>query len=101
MEVIFAVVDADTLTQLVANFGPLAGVVLFFIWRDWKREDTLSARVEKLETYQRETLSSLIERAITALAQNAECLRWVTRSMDPPVNHHRPPVDKLLKPPKG
>jgi len=97
MEVIFAVVDADTLTQLVANFGPLAGVVLFFIWRDWKREDTLSARVEKLETYQRETLTSLIERAITALAQNAECLKWATRSIDPPVNCYRPPVDESPK----
>jgi len=68
--------------NLIANFGPLAGVVLFFIWRDWKREDTLSTRVEKLEDYQRETLANLVERSITALAQNAECLSWVARIIE-------------------
>lgn len=70
------------LTELLANFGPLVGIVLFFIWRDWKREDALSARVEKLEDYQRDTLVHLVERSTTALAQNAECLSWVAHVME-------------------
>jgi hypothetical protein len=80
MELIFASNGAGMLTELAANFGPLIGIVLFFIWRDWKREDALSNRVEKLEDYQRETLVNLVERSTTALVQNAECLTWVARA---------------------
>jgi hypothetical protein len=73
---------SDLIANMVSNFGPLVGIVLFFIWRDWKREDALSARVEKLEDYQRDTLVNLIERSTTALGQNAECLSWVARVME-------------------
>lgn len=82
METLFATFGSDMFTDLIANFGPLIGIVLFFIWRDWKREDALSTRVEKLEDYQRDTLFSLVERSTTALAQNAECLSWVARVME-------------------
>lgn len=82
MEQIFATNGAEILTELASNFGPLIGIVLFFIWRDWKREDILSTRVEKLEDYQRETLVDLVERSTTALAQNAECLSWVARATE-------------------
>lgn len=68
--------------ELLTSFGPLIGIVLFFIWRDWKREDALSTRVEKLEDYQRDTLVNLVEQSTTALAQNAECLSWVARVME-------------------
>lgn len=70
------------LADLAAKFGPLIGIVLFFIWRDWKREDILTTRVGNLEDYQRDTLVSLVERSTTALAQNAECLKWVCRVME-------------------
>jgi hypothetical protein len=82
MEIFFAVVGSDMLPDLIANFGPLVGIVLFFIWRDWKREDALSTRVEKLEDYQRDTLVNLVERSTIALAQNAECLNWVAHVME-------------------
>jgi hypothetical protein len=82
MEPIFAAFGADMWTELIANFGPLVGIVLFFIWRDWRREDALTKRVEKLEDYQRDTLVNLVERSTTALAQNAECLSWVARVME-------------------
>ncbi len=82
METLFAAFGSDMFTDLIANFGPLIGIVLFFIWRDWKREDALSSRVEKLEDYQRDTLFNLVERSTTALAQNAECLSWVARVME-------------------
>ncbi len=82
METLFAALGSDMFTDLINNFGPLIGIVLFFIWRDWKREDALSSRVEKLEDYQRDTLFNLVERSTIALAQNAECLRWVARVME-------------------
>jgi len=82
MMILFAGFGTDMWVDLLANFGPLVGVVLFFIWRDWKREDALSARVERLEQYQHETLLNLVERSTTVLAQNAECLSWVARVME-------------------
>jgi len=86
-------------TGLISNFGPLVGIVLFFIWRDWKREDALSVRVEKLEDYQRETLVNLVERSTTALAQNAECLSWVARVMERLCS--RCPFVEVTEPPQG
>jgi hypothetical protein len=73
----FAQFSPDMWTELVSNFGPLIGVVLFFIWRDWKREDRLNQRVERLEDYQKNILMDLIEKSTTVLAQNTECLKWV------------------------
>jgi len=62
--------------RLLHDFGPLLGVILFFIWRDWKREDKLQERVTRLETYQQETLVKLVTDTSTALAQNTEYLKW-------------------------
>ena len=62
--------------RLLHDFGPLLGVILFFIWRDWKREDKLQERVTRLESYQQETLVKLVKDTSTALAQNTEYLKW-------------------------
>ena len=99
MEPLIAVFGADMWTELLANFGPIVGLVLFFIWRDWKREDALSTRVEKLEDYQRETLANLVERSMTVLAQNAECLSWVARVVERLCN--RCPFVEVSETPKG
>ncbi len=73
----FAQFSPDMWSELISNFGPLMGVVLFFIWRDWKREERLNQRVERLEDYQKNILMDLIEKSTTVLAQNTECLKWV------------------------
>lgn len=75
-------------TELLGQFGPLVGIILFFVWRDWKREDALSTRVEQLENYQRDTLVHLVERSTTALVQNADCLSWVARVMERLCGHY-------------
>ena len=64
------------MTSILRDFGPIVGVILFFIWRDWKREDKLQERVTRLETYQQETLLRLVTDTTTALAQNTEFLKW-------------------------
>ena len=56
--------------ELIKQFGPLAGVVLFFIWRDWKREDRLTTRVEKLEDEQRHVILPLVEKSTEVIARN-------------------------------
>jgi len=82
MDILEACFKPDVLTALLSQFGPLVGAVLFFIWRDWKREDVLSSRVNKLEEYQRETLAGIAERSTTALIQNGECFKWVCRVLE-------------------
>lgn len=83
--------------ELLKDFGPMVGVILFFIWRDWKREDALFIRVEKLEEYQQTTLATLVERSTTVLAQNAECFKWVCRVMERFCNYF--PQADLPEPP--
>jgi len=63
--------------QILQDFGPVAGVILFFIWRDWQREDKLQDRVESLEKYQQETLSSLVKESIAVIAANTQQMKWV------------------------
>jgi len=60
--------------ELLKQFGPLAGVVLFFIWRDWKREDRLTTRVEKLEDEQRNIILPLVEKSTEVIARNTEVM---------------------------
>jgi hypothetical protein len=36
--------------------------VIFFLWRDYRREDRLAARIETLEDEQREVLLPLVEK---------------------------------------
>jgi hypothetical protein len=67
---------------MVKQLGPLAAVVVFFIWRDWQRELQLSKRVESLEEYQRTILCDLVEKSTSALVQCSECLKWVGHIVD-------------------
>lgn len=59
------------------DFGPAIGVILFFIWRDWKREDRMAKRIEALEEFQQRELIGLIEKTHTIVAHNTEQLKWV------------------------
>ena len=61
--------------NLLRDFGPIIGIILFFIWRDWKREDKLQERVTRLENYQQGTLVQMVSETSTAIAQNTECLK--------------------------
>jgi hypothetical protein len=70
------------MSDLLRDFGPVIGIILFFIWRDWKREDILQERVTRLETYQQETLVKLITDTTQALAQNSEFLKWSGRIIE-------------------
>ena len=72
----------NLLPQLLRDFGPIIGVILFFIWRDWKREDVLQERVTRLETYQQDTLIKLVKDTTAALIQNSEFLKWSGRIIE-------------------
>lgn len=69
--------DTFPWVKILEQAGPLIGVIVFFIWRDWQREIRLSRRVEKLEAYQKEILKTLVDRATAVITQSSECIKWI------------------------
>lgn len=62
---------------LLREFGPLAGLVLFFIWKDWLREGRLTARIEKLEKDQHEIILPLVRETAEVISQNTAVMSRV------------------------
>jgi len=70
------------LIQVIQEYGPLAGVVIFFLWRDFKREDRLLSRVEKLEDEQREIILPLVQKSTDVIARNTEVMERLERTFE-------------------
>lgn len=68
--------------DLFKEFGPVLGIVLFFIWRDWKREEGLVDRVKILEDFNNDVLVKLVEKSTSVIAVNTEQLRVMNILMD-------------------
>ncbi len=55
---------------VIRNLGPLLGVIVFFIWRDYRREDKLLTRVQELEDEQRKVVLPLVKDCSAIVAKN-------------------------------
>jgi len=73
--------DVNSFIEIAKDFGPLLGIILFFIWRDWKREDSLVSRVKHLEDFNTETLTHLVKESSAVIATNTEQLRIMNSLM--------------------
>ena len=62
---------------LLKDFGPIVGIILFFIWRDWKREEGLIERVKQLEDFNTDTLVQMVKDNSSVIAANTEQLRLI------------------------
>jgi len=60
--------------DLAKDFGPLVGIVLFFIWRDWRREQNLFERVQKLEDFNTEVLTNIVKEQAMIIATNTQVI---------------------------
>lgn len=67
--------------DLLKDFGPLVGIVLFFIWRDWRREENLVERVQKLEDFNTEVLTNIVKETTAVIATNTEQIRIMNENM--------------------
>ena len=67
--------------QLLKDFGPILGIVLFFIWRDWKREENLVERVQKLEDFTTKVLSDMVKEQSSVIAINTEVIKANTEQI--------------------
>lgn len=53
--------------QLIKEVGPFLGIMFFFIWRDYRREESLVKQLNSLNEFIRKELVDLVERTIKAL----------------------------------
>lgn len=52
---------------LIKEVGPYLGLMFFFIWRDYRREEQLVKQISELQKFIREELVDLIEKTTEAL----------------------------------
>jgi hypothetical protein len=64
--------------KVLEQVGPLAAIIVFFVWRDYKREVLQSERLKSLEQYQQKVLEGLVSQTTKALTQSTECIRWLS-----------------------
>lgn len=66
--------DFTDALSLLKEYGPYCGslvlAVAFFIWRDWKREDSLVKRIADLENETRSVLLPLVRDCSAVIAKN-------------------------------
>ncbi len=68
---LFAYLNGITeLGWIIWKLGPLVGVIVFFIWRDYRREDKLLTRVQELEDEQRKVVLPLVKDCSAVVAKN-------------------------------
>ncbi len=74
--------DIFTWVKILQQVGPLVAIIIFFVWRDYRRELHVQEKLGCLEKYQREVLQSLISQTTRALTQSSECIKWLSHVVD-------------------
>lgn len=82
----FILADLMDLGNAIQEYGPFYGLltatIAFFIWRDWKREEKLSARVTTLEDEFKNVLVPLVRDNTQALTQNTRTMQESKQVME-------------------
>jgi hypothetical protein len=58
-------------------FGPAIGVLIFFLWKDWRRESRLQDRIEQLEKDQKDIILPMMSDCVEVIARNTEVMTQV------------------------
>ena len=82
MPILFASGEFGDVIALLKQFGPFFLAVVFFLWRDWKREDRYSNRLDQLEDEQREVILPLVKDCSAVIAKNTAVMERIERSLD-------------------
>lgn len=62
----------EVIVEFIKTYGVFAGLVLYFVWQSWIRENRFAKVQEETERYVREEMKGTIERnsnAMTSLEQ--------------------------------
>ncbi len=71
---------SDILFMLEAwgpTIGPSLVLLAFFLWKDYRREDRLQGRIDKLEQEQRDVVLPMVEKCAGVIASNTEVMQRV------------------------
>ena len=80
---LFAFVDAIAdFGWLLKNFGPLLLAVIFFLWRDYRREDRLLTRITVLEDEQRTVILPLVQNCTEVITKNTQVMEQSSKVME-------------------
>ena len=82
MDFLFAFNGLTEMGWLLQNFGPLMTAVVFFIWRDYRREDKLQTRVKELEDEIQDIVLPLVKNCSAVIAQNTQMMEQNVRVME-------------------
>jgi hypothetical protein len=82
MYTLFASGEFGDVLTLIKQFGPFFLAVVFFLWRDWRREDRLSNRLDQLEDEQREVILPLVKDCSVVIAKNTAVMERLERFLD-------------------
>jgi hypothetical protein len=72
--------------ELCKQYGPLFVAVIFFLWRDWKREDRLSRRINTLEDEQRKVILPLVKDCTSVITKNTTVMERLEKMLE---HHHK------------
>ncbi len=82
MHILFAYGEFTDAITLIQQFGPFFLAVVFFLWRDWRREDRYSDRLDELENEQREVILPLVKDCAAVIAKNTAVMERIERTLD-------------------
>lgn len=72
--------------EIVKQYGPFCGIlllaVIFFIWRDWKREDKLTKRISVLEDETRNVLLPLVKDCTAVITRNTAVMERLEKKLE-------------------
>jgi hypothetical protein len=86
METLLADLGLLDAVDIVRQYGPFCGclvlAVIFFIWRDWKREDKLTKRIAVLEDETRNVLLPLVKDCTSVISRNTLVMERLEKHLD-------------------
>jgi hypothetical protein len=69
------VLTQEFIFRVLGEYGVPIALVVFFVWRDYKREGNLSITIRKLEDEMRVILKEQVTTVTKALTNNTACMR--------------------------
>jgi len=82
MDFLFAFNGLLDMGWLFQNYGPFIAAVVFFIWRDFRREDRLTTQIKELEKEQREIILPLMKSCTEVITRNTEVMQQNIKVME-------------------
>lgn len=62
------------LLESVRTAGPIVALVIFFVWRDFKREANMTTRMREVEDFVKDKLLTALNQTTATISKNTEVL---------------------------